>query len=90
MLHLAKEYDLLIIADEIYAELVYDEEYTSMAAIEGMQEKNDFSFWILKSFAMTGWRLGFVCAPPEISEGDVKNSSICINVCVNNCSIWSY
>ena len=69
---LAKEYDLLIIADEIYAELVYDEEYTSMAAIEGMQERTILVSGFSKSFAMTGWRLGFVCAPPEISEAMLK------------------
>ena len=69
---LAIEYDLLIIADEIYAELVYDEEYTSMAAIEGMQERTILVSGFSKSFAMTGWRLGFVCAPPEISEAMLK------------------
>jgi len=69
---LAIEYDLLIIADEIYAELVYDEEYTSMAAIEGMQERTILVSGFSKGFAMTGWRLGFVCAPPEISEAMLK------------------
>ncbi|MFJ8237638.1 aminotransferase [Ureibacillus sp. NPDC094379] len=69
---LAKKNDLLIIADEIYAELSYDEEYTSMAAIEGMQERTILVNGFSKGFAMTGWRLGFVCAPPEISGAMLK------------------
>lgn len=70
---LAIEHDLLIIADEIYAELSYDdEEYTSMAAIEGMRDRTILVSGFSKSFAMTGWRLGFVCAPVEISSGMLK------------------
>ncbi|MEL4026291.1 aminotransferase [Lysinibacillus endophyticus] len=70
--NLAKKYDLLIIADEIYAELAYDEEYTSMAAIEGMKERTILVSGFSKGFAMTGWRLGFVCSPPEISNAMLK------------------
>ncbi len=69
---LAIEHDLLIIADEIYAELSYDEEYTSMAAITGMRERTILISGFSKSFAMTGWRLGFVCSPIEISNAMLK------------------
>lgn len=69
---LAKKHDILIIADEIYAELSYDEEYTSMAAIEGMHERTILVNGFSKGFAMTGWRLGFVCAPTEISTAMLK------------------
>ncbi|KGR78280.1 aminotransferase [Ureibacillus manganicus] len=70
---LAIEHDLLIIADEIYAELSYDdEEYTSMAAIDGMRDRTILVSGFSKSFAMTGWRLGFVCAPIEISSAMLK------------------
>nr|WP_106779630.1 aminotransferase [Lysinibacillus timonensis] len=69
---IAKKYDLLIIADEIYAELSYDEEYTSMAAIENMRERTILINGFSKGFAMTGWRLGFVCAPIEISSAMLK------------------
>jgi aminotransferase len=69
---LADKNDLLIIADEIYAELVYDEEYTSMAAIKGMQERTILINGFSKGFAMTGWRLGFVCAPEEITSAMLK------------------
>jgi len=69
---IAEKFDLLVIADEIYAELVYDEEYTSLAAIPGMWERTILVSGFSKSFAMTGWRLGFVCAPPEISSAMLK------------------
>jgi aminotransferase len=69
---LAEKYDLLIIADEIYAELVYDEEYTSMAAINGMRERTILISGFSKGFAMTGWRLGFVCAANEITSAMLK------------------
>jgi len=55
-----------IIADEVYAELVYDVAFTSMASLPGAKSQvillNGFS----KAFAMTGWRLGYLCAPPEV------------------------
>ncbi|MFY3793280.1 aminotransferase [Ureibacillus sp. MALMAid1270] len=70
--NLAIEHDLLIIADEIYAELSYDEEYTSMAAMDGMRERTILVSGFSKSFAMTGWRLGFVCSPVEISSAMLK------------------
>jgi aminotransferase len=68
----AKKHDLLVLSDEIYAELVYDELYTSFAAIEGMQERTILVSGFSKDLAMTGWRLGFVCAPKEITEGMLK------------------
>ncbi|MDD9148702.1 MULTISPECIES: aminotransferase [unclassified Sporolactobacillus] len=68
----AKKHDLLILSDEIYAELVYDELYTSFAAIEGMREQTILVSGFSKDLAMTGWRLGFVCAPAEIMEGMLK------------------
>lgn len=69
---LAKKYDLLVLSDEIYAELSYDEEFVSLAAIEGMKERTILISGFSKGFAMTGWRLGFVCAPEEISRAMLK------------------
>lgn len=69
---IAGKYDLLVIADEIYAELVYDEEYTSLALIKGMRERTILISGFSKGFAMTGWRLGFVCAPEEITQAMLK------------------
>ncbi|WP_010288893.1 aminotransferase [Kurthia massiliensis] len=68
----AIKHDILVIADEIYAELSYDEDYTSMGAIENMRERTILINGFSKGFAMTGWRLGFVCAPRDISEAMLK------------------
>ena len=68
----AIQHDLLVIADEIYAELVYDEDYTSLPSLAGMKERTILISGFSKGFAMTGWRLGFVCAPPEISGAMLK------------------
>ncbi|MGP7816283.1 aminotransferase [Niallia sp. 01092] len=68
----AKKHDLLVISDEIYAELSYDEEYTSMAAIEGMRDRTILISGFSKGFAMTGWRLGFVCAEEELIQAMLK------------------
>ncbi|PLR82817.1 aromatic amino acid aminotransferase [Bacillus canaveralius] len=69
---IAEKYDLLVLSDEIYAELVYDEKYASMAAISHMQERTIVVSGFSKGFAMTGWRLGFVCAPEEICAAMLK------------------
>lgn len=69
---IVQKHDLLVIADEIYAELVYDEEYTSLPSITGMKERTILVSGFSKGFAMTGWRLGFVCSPPEISGAMLK------------------
>lgn len=69
---IAEKYDLLVLSDEIYAELAYEGEYTSFAAISGMQKRTILVSGFSKGFAMTGWRLGFVCAPEEISQAMLK------------------
>ena len=69
---IAEKYDLLVLSDEIYAELAYDGEYTSFAAISGMKKRTILISGFSKGFAMTGWRLGFVCAPEMISQAMLK------------------
>lgn len=69
---IAERYDLLVLSDEIYAELAYDDEYTSFAAIREMKKRTILISGFSKGFAMTGWRLGFVCAPEEISQAMLK------------------
>jgi aminotransferase len=69
---IAEKHDLLVIADEIYAELVYDEEYTSLPSIGKMKKRTILISGFSKGFAMTGWRLGFVCAPEELSQAMLK------------------
>ena len=66
------KHDLLVITDEIYAELTYGRKHFSIAQIEGMKERTVYVSGFSKAFAMTGWRLGFVCAPAEIDEAMFK------------------
>lgn len=67
-----KKHDLVVLSDEIYAELSYDEPFASFATIPGMRERTIIINGFSKAFAMTGWRLGFVCAPVELSEAMLK------------------
>ncbi len=61
-----KKHDLVVVSDEIYAELSYGIKHVSIATIEGMKERTILINGFSKSFAMTGWRIGFVCAPNEV------------------------
>ena len=67
-----KEHDLYVITDEIYSEITYLEKHVSIASLPGMKERcvliNGFS----KAYAMTGWRLGYACAPKEILSQMLK------------------
>jgi aspartate aminotransferase len=58
----AQERDLIVIADEAYEDLVYDDSHYSIASIEGMFERTITVFTLSKSYAMTGWRLGYTVA----------------------------
>lgn len=60
------KHDLFIISDEIYAELTYGVEHTSIASLNGMRERTIVVSGFSKAFAMTGWRGGYICAPHEI------------------------
>lgn len=62
------ENDLLVISDDIYAELTYDEEYCSIASIPGMRDRTIIVSGFSKCFAMTGWRLGYICAPEYLTK----------------------
>ena len=66
------KHDLLVITDEIYAELTYGKKHASIASLPGMKERTVYVGGFSKAFAMTGWRLGFACAPKEIDEGMFK------------------
>lgn len=57
-----QERDLIVVADEAYEDLVYDEEHFSIASIEGMMERTITVFTLSKSYAMTGWRIGYTTA----------------------------
>lgn len=66
------KHDLLVISDEIYAELSYNEPHTSIASLPGMRERTVVVGGFSKSFAMTGWRLGWACAPADLMSYMVK------------------
>lgn len=67
-----KRHDILVMSDEIYAELTYKEKHVSIAEIEGMQERTILINGFSKAYAMTGWRLGYACGPKEIMQQMVK------------------
>ena len=66
------EKDLFVISDEIYGELTYKEDHVSIANIPGMQERTILINGFSKSYAMTGWRLGYACGPSVIIEQMLK------------------
>ncbi len=73
------EHDLMVLSDEIYSELTYgDKTHVSIASIEGMKERTIVINGFSKSFAMTGWRLGFACGPKEIIAMMTKLHQFCI------------
>ena len=63
---LAVQHDLYVLSDEIYARIIYGADYLSMLRYPGMAERTLIIDGFSKSFAMTGWRLGYTIAPPEV------------------------
>jgi aminotransferase len=68
----AVKHDLIVITDEIYAELTYDGKHSSIAALPGMKDRTIFLHGFSKAWAMTGFRLGYACAPAELTEAMMK------------------
>jgi len=78
---LAVQHDLIVLSDEIYARIIYGGKYVSMLSYPGMEERTVLIDGFSKSFAMTGWRLGYSVAPPEIASALlmlVVNSYTCV------------
>ena len=77
-----RDRDIYVIADEIYSRLVYsDQPYTSITSFDGMMEKTVYISGFSKMFAMTGWRLGYAIAKPEIIKNMTKlheNGASCL------------
>ncbi len=68
-----EKHDIFVLTDEIYSELTYNEEgHCSIAALPGMRERTVYINGFSKAFAMTGWRLGYACAPRIILEQMLK------------------
>lgn len=70
----AQERDVIVIADEAYEDLVYDGEHCSIASLDGMFERTITVFTLSKSYAMTGWRLGYTVAPEPWMTGLKKTT----------------
>jgi aminotransferase len=69
----ARDNDLLVVSDEIYDRLVYgDHRHVPVATLPGMRERTVTLGGFSKAYAMTGWRVGYACAPAELLEGIVK------------------
>ncbi len=73
-----EKHDLFVLSDEIYAELCYTENHVSIANIPGMWERTILINGFSKSYAMTGWRLGYACGPQKIIEQMYKIHQFCI------------
>ena len=67
-----KENDIYVMSDEIYAELTYKNEHVSIASLDGMKERTILINGFSKAYAMTGWRLGYACAPENIIKQMTK------------------
>ncbi len=69
---IAQQYDLVVISDEIYERLVYEQTHLCFAALPHMAERTIILSGMSKSYAMTGWRIGYACAPRDILEAMKK------------------
>jgi aspartate aminotransferase len=79
---IAVKHDLWVLSDEIYARIIYGSEYISMLRYPGMEERTLIIDGFSKSFAMTGWRLGYTVAPPEVVSALLMmavNTYTCVN-----------
>ena len=65
---IARKHDLWILSDEIYSRIVYDTEFKSIASIPGAQERTISIDGLSKTYAMTGWRLGFASMPRKLAD----------------------
>ena len=67
-----KKHNVWVITDEIYSELTYVGDHTSIASFPGMKERTIYLNGFSKAFAMTGWRIGYICGPKELIQQMVK------------------
>ncbi len=69
---IAEKHDLIVISDEIYDRLVYDHDFVCFPSIDGMHDRTVLLGGFSKSYAMTGWRIGYAAAPASIIKGLVR------------------
>jgi histidinol-phosphate/aromatic aminotransferase/cobyric acid decarboxylase-like protein len=68
----ARRHNLLVMTDEIYSELTFEGEHTSIASLPGMKERTIFLHGFSKAYAMTGFRIGYACGPAEMIEAMMR------------------
>jgi len=67
-----REHQIIVLSDEIYAELTYGQRHTSIASLPEMWERTVVVSGFSKAYAMTGWRLGYICAPEPLTQQMLK------------------
>ena len=87
---LVKKHNLLVITDEIYSELTFEGEHASIAALPGMAERTIFLHGFSKAYAMTGFRIGYACGPPELIDAMMRihqYSMLCASIISQDAAI---
>ena len=85
-----KKHDIFVISDEIYSELCYTDQHVSIANIDRYAGENHILInGFSKSYAMTGWRLGYACGPAGDYRADDQDSSVLHYVCTDNITVCS-
>jgi aminotransferase len=85
-----RQKDLLVLSDEIYSELTFEGEHTSIASLPGMAERTIFLHGFSKAFAMTGWRIGYACGPAVLIDAMMKvhqYSMMCASIIAQEAAI---
>ncbi len=83
-----RQHDILVISDEVYAELVYGIKHTSIASLPGMAERTLVISGFSKAFSMTGWRLGYACGPKDLIDAMKKIHQYVI-MCAPTMAQWA-
>lgn len=69
---IANQHDLIVLSDEIYAELTFEGKHHSIASLPGMKDRTLFLHGLSKAFAMTGFRIGYACGPPPLIDAMLR------------------
>jgi aminotransferase len=75
---IAEKHNLLVISDEIYDRLVYGVEHVCFSALPGARDRTVLLGGFSKDYAMTGWRVGYICAPPDLTAAFSKIHQYCV------------
>lgn len=89
---ITKKYDLLVVSDEVYSTLCYEEKFMSISSLPGMKERTVVINSLSKAFAMTGWRLGYAAGPANIIRKMTQaqeNISACANSAAQAAAVYA-